>query len=85
MVTEELLSNSLTQLMSYEDMLTTLEDISKQSKTAKLWVDCLIQPVLLMMLFVRAEREGDWPLHLWGVNEMLPFFFAAGHFNYARY
>ena len=37
------------------------------------------------MLFSRAERKADWPLHLWAVKEMLPYFFAAGHCNYARY
>ena len=37
------------------------------------------------MMFVRAEREGDWPLHLCAVQKTLPYFFAAGHFNYARY
>lgn len=38
-----------------------------------------------MMLYVRAEREGDWPLHLVAVKQMLPYFFAAIHVNYARY
>ena len=38
-----------------------------------------------MMKFVRAEREGDWPLHLWAVEDMLPYFFASSHVNYARY
>ena len=38
-----------------------------------------------MMLFVRAERESDWPLHLVAVKRMLPYFFASGHVNYARY
>lgn len=37
------------------------------------------------MKFVRAEREGDFPLHLKVVEEMLPYFFSAGHVNYARY
>ena len=37
------------------------------------------------MLFVRPEREGDRPLHLWAVGAMLIYFFAAGHWNYARY
>ena len=55
------------------------------SKTAKLWVENLIKPVQLIMLFVRAEREGDWPLHLAVVSKMLPYFFATGHYNYARY
>lgn len=39
----------------------------------------------LMMQFVRAEREGDWALHLLVVKGMMPYFFAANHNNYARY
>ena len=38
-----------------------------------------------MMMYIRAEREADWCLHLTAVKEMLPYFFAAGHVNYARY
>lgn len=30
------------------------------------------------MVFVHAEREGEWPLYLTAVQEMLPYFFAAG-------
>ena len=37
------------------------------------------------MKYVRAEREADWPLHLASVHEVMPVFFAASHFNYARY
>ena len=37
------------------------------------------------MMFVRAEREGDWPLHLCALQKTLPYFFAAGQFNYRRY
>ena len=38
-----------------------------------------------MMLFIRAEREGEFPLHLYACQQMIPYFFAAGHINYARY
>ena len=38
-----------------------------------------------MVIFVRAEREADWLLHLWAVKQMMPYFFAAAHFNYAKY
>ena len=38
-----------------------------------------------MLLFVRAEREGDWPLNISAVDEMMPYVFASAHFNYARY
>ena len=40
---------------------------------------------MIMMLFIRAEREEDCCLHLETVRQMLPYFFAAGHVNYARY
>ena len=35
--------------------------------------------------YTRAKREGDWLLHLAAFRQMIPYFFAAGHFNYARY
>ena len=38
-----------------------------------------------MMLYVRAEQEGDWPLHLVAVKQMMPYFFASAHVNYALY
>lgn len=87
MVTEELLRGVFEdhQPTSNTDLMLFLEEISLQSKTCKLWVDCLIKPVFLMMLYVRAEREGNWLLHIEAVKGMLPYFFAAGHHNYARY
>jgi hypothetical protein len=41
--------------------------MAEASRTSKHWVNNLILPVFLIMIFVRAEREGDWPLHLWAV------------------
>jgi hypothetical protein len=38
-----------------------------------------------MMMFVRAEREAGWVLHMLSVSAMRPYFFAAGHINYASY
>jgi len=32
-----------------------------------------------------AERKADWPLHIQAMKFMMPYFFAAGHINYARY
>ena len=57
----------------------------RQSRTGRLWVDCLILPVAIIHLFLRAEREGDWLLHLYSLKRMVPYFFAASHLNYARY
>ena len=63
-------------------MREVLKTNASQSKTTQLWVENLVKPIFIM---IRAEREADWPLHLWAVKEMLPFFLAAGHCNYARY
>ena len=38
-----------------------------------------------MMVYVRAEREADWPLHIQAMKFMMPCLFAAGHINFARY
>ena len=72
-------------LGSYAELMEVLEDLAERSRTAKLWVDVLIKPVFIMMMFVRAEREGDWPLHLEAFEQMIPYFFASGHVHYARY
>ena len=58
-----------------------LTNISNRNDTAKLWVDCFVRPSLIMM----TEPELDWPLHLWAVSQMVPYFFASAHVNYARY
>ena len=68
-----------------EDLQKHLDAAATKSKTCKLWVDRFIKPVFLMMLYVRVEWEGDWPLHLVAVKGMLPYFFASGHVNYAQY
>ncbi|MES9884531.1 MAG: hypothetical protein ABW185_27110 [Sedimenticola sp.] len=85
MVVEDLLRGEMMDVTGYDELIVALEGKAEESRTTKLWVENLIKPVLLMMIFVRAEREADWALHLWAVAEMLPYFFAASHHNYARY
>ena len=69
-----------------DTFMGNLEEKAQKSRTYmyRLWLDSLIKPVLLMMSYVRAEREGDWLLHVYCVKAMLSYFFAAGHQNYAR-
>ena len=38
----------------------------------------------LLRKFLKAERTGNWQLHLQSVKEMLPYFAAAGHNLYVR-
>ena len=44
--------------------MKALDQIASESRTVKLWVEILVKHVLLMMTYVRAEREGDWLRHL---------------------
>jgi hypothetical protein len=61
----------------YDDLTRLLEDRASRSKKAWLWIQNMLKPLFIMLLFVPAEREGDWPLHLAAVKSMLPYFFAA--------
>ncbi|KAK3889055.1 hypothetical protein Pcinc_006931 [Petrolisthes cinctipes] len=85
LVVEEALRDTLSSVSSYQELFDELSMKAEASRTTKQWVNNLILPVFLMMIFVRAERESDWALHLWAVKEMIPYFFASGHINYARY
>lgn len=40
--------------------------------------------VSLLHTFIKAERTGDWFLHLQTVQKMLPYLAAAGHNLYVK-
>ena len=81
----ELLRGYIHEIHSYDELVRFIDMLSAQSVLAEHWVNNLIKPVLIMMLYVRAEREADFSLHLYACKEMILYFFAAGHVNYARY
>ena len=87
MLMEEVLKPLLKdgKITSHNQLINVLEEKSKSSRTTKMWIDVLIKPLFLCLLFIRAEREGDSALHLEAVKNMIPLFFAAGHVNYARW
>uniref|UniRef100_K1QT07 Cadherin domain-containing protein n=1 Tax=Magallana gigas TaxID=29159 RepID=K1QT07_MAGGI len=55
----------------------------KQSRTAKLWL-FFGEMVAILKRFLLAERTGDWQLDLSTLQEMLPYYAAAGHNLYAK-
>jgi len=59
------------------------EALVQKSRTAKLWLQYM-DHITLVKDFIRAERTGNWQLHLTTVHRMLNLFAAAGHTNYAR-
>ena len=77
----------LQPLLTSTTAQTLQQDLEKARipHTGRLCVVCLIIPVVIIHLFIRAEREGDWLLHLYAFKRMIPYFFAAAHWNYAIY
>ena len=53
------------------------------SRTAKLWFQCMHLNNLLKK-FIRAERIGNWQLHLKTLESLLPYLAASGHNLYTK-
>ncbi len=52
-------------------------------RTAQLWLQYM-RMVQILCRFIKAERTGNWDLHLSAVQEMLPYFAASGHNLYNK-
>ncbi|GFR67848.1 hypothetical protein ElyMa_003717500 [Elysia marginata] len=52
-------------------------------RTAKIWLQYL-QMLDILRKFLRAERTGNWHLHLMTMREMLPFLVASNHELYTE-
>jgi hypothetical protein len=59
------------------------DKVRQTSRTAQLWIQYM-EMVELLRTFVKAERTGNWQLHLSTLKQMLPYFTAAGHNLYAK-
>ena len=66
----------------FDSMMILLSTLAKKSRTEHLWLKSLIWSLILIMKFVRASRETDWPLHIHTLKLMLPYFAAAGYCHY---
>ena len=63
MVTSALLDEVHYRGITVVDLQAELEK-ARQLPTGRLWVDCLVIPVAIVHVFIRAERESDRLLHL---------------------
>lgn len=54
------------------------------SQLFKFWDD-YVTMVLLLLKFIRTERESNWKLHLEATTEMIPHFCSMDRVNYARW
>ena len=66
--------------LACRDQQRTLSD---ESRTAKLWIQ-YSHYVDVLRTTIRAERTGDWNMHLVAVSKMLNLFAATGHCHYAK-
>ena len=53
------------------------------SKTSQLWFQ-YITAIEIFLRFLEAEPTSNWKLHLQVAREMIPYFFASGHYLYAK-
>ena len=56
---------------------------SMHMRTAQLWLQYM-DMIDILRNFIKAERTGNWRLHLQCVQDMLPYFATSGHRLYAK-
>ena len=69
--------------MTIIDELEQKKEDLKQFPTAALWIQYL-DMIQILKTFIKAERTGEWELSLKALQQMLPYFAAAGHNLYLK-
>ena len=64
--------------------LKEFDEMCKENSNYDFWITYMGM-VKVLLDFIRAEREGNWPLHLEAFTAMLPWLTAYDHLNYARW
>lgn len=86
-LSHEVTCNEAAESKELQDFMSSFQnkcnELESESRTAKLWVTYLKQ-ILLMLNFIRAEKTGNWTLHIATITKMMPMFHAAGHTLYAK-
>ena len=58
MVVEVVLKEIIQKTDTHNVLMAVLEERASRSRTTKMWLDNIIKPGMIMMTFIRAEREG---------------------------
>ena len=64
-----------------DDIISNLKFVQHVSRTGKLWL-LFMDFVSVVRMFLRAERTGNFELHISSSEKMLPYIAAAGHDKY---
>ena len=75
MCAEEACSSNILEKIKY----SLKKNIEYVKKSSALWVQSMID---ILRKFIRAERTGNWELHLQSIQAMLPYMAASGHNSY---
>ena len=59
-------------------------DMIEKSPTFQYW-DTILSIELLILTFIRAHREKDFPLYVEALEVIVGYFFLFDHYNYARW
>ena len=59
------------------------DSMKKSSRTSALWVQYM-HMIDILRKFIKAERTGNWELHLQAIQDMLPYMAASGHNSYTK-
>lgn len=79
-----LLPQVTTHMIQLAQHLAHFEDGCPENAMLVYWMQYM-RMVSTLLSFIRAEREGNWSLHLSSLAEMLPWFSVYDHTNYARW
>ena len=81
----DMLLNMCKEIEVFKDPFNRFcEESEVKSKTFQFWNE-YTKMVGMLLRYIRAERVGNWDLHLASVVEMIPYMFAYDHTNYARW
>lgn len=87
---EEIVEQNGQTFISNENLEKHLQEYigfvsTKNSNSTYAFWSSYLEMVEILLIFIRATREGNWLLHLSAVRSMLPWFFAYDRVNYSRY
>ena len=83
---DELTPSDVCQDSSLDRLHQKLEDAKatmQECRTSSLWLQYM-DMIGILRQFIKAERTGNWKLHLNAVQNMLPYLAAAGHSLYTK-
>ena len=67
-----LLRAFIDNIKDYNEFDLFLKRMSEENVLSENWIENLVQLVLLMLLYMRAERKGELSLHLLACKTMTP-------------